>query len=156
MIQSLFSGVSAMLADQSDMDVIGNNIANANTVKTADGMPYRRKYAVCEAQNKDAFDSEFATASFDGTDKAGASGFSGGGVNARAMVSKEDFKWVYDPTNPNAEKEGKHAGYVAMPNVNIITEMTSMMQATRAYEANSTIIESAKAMASKAMEIGRG
>ena len=158
--QTFDVAASGMRAEQTRMDLISENIANANTAKTADGTPYRRKYAVSEAQEKAQFDSEFSAASFDiDSEMAGKSGtaeFRGGGVSAKAMVSKDDFKWIYDPTNPNAEKEGKHAGYVAMPNVNIITEMTSMMQATRSYEANSTIIESAKAMAQKAMEIGRG
>jgi flagellar basal-body rod protein FlgC len=158
--QTFDVAASGMKAEQTRMDLISENIANANTAKTADGTPYRRKYAVTEAAEKAQFDNEFSAASFDfdaeANGKAGTAGFRGGGVEARACVSKEDYKWVYDPTNPNSEKEGKHAGYVAMPNVNIISEMTNMMQATRAYEANSTIIESAKAMAQKAMEIGRG
>ncbi len=53
-------------------------------------------------------------------------------------------------------KEGDHKGYVAMPNINIITEMTEMMKASRAFEANSTIIESAKSMAMKALNMGKG
>ena len=83
-----------------------------------------------------------------------------GGRRARVTVTSvsdnSDFNWVYDPTNPNAAQDGDHKGYVAMPNVNIISEMTSMMQATRSYEANATLVESAKAMAMKALEIGRG
>ena len=60
-----------------------------------------------------------------------------------------------DPNHPDAQKDGPHAGYVAKPNINIIQEMTSMMQASRAYEANATTVESAKQMAMKALEIGR-
>lgn len=151
---------SGMRAEQTRMDLISENIANAHTAKTADGTPYRRKVAMNTAEDKAQFDGEFSAASFDVnaefSGKSGTAAFSGGGVTAVAGVDKSDFKWIYDPTNPNAEKDGKHAGYVAMPNVNVISEMTNMMQATRSYEANATMIESAKAMAMKAMEIGRG
>lgn len=152
---------SGMRAEQFKMDLISENIANAHTVKTADGTPYRRKMAIATAEQKAQFDSEFSAASFDVSSefegKTGTAGFSGGGVSVQSMTdTSSDYNWVYDPTNPNACQEGEHKGYVAMPNVNIIGEMTSMMQATRSYEANATIVESVKAMAMKALEIGRG
>lgn len=147
---------SGMKAEQFRMDLISENIANAHTTKTADGNPYRRKVAVSTAQEKAQFDSEFASANFDmDTDmkpKSMLSSFNGGGVNCDVALDKQEFKLVYDPGHPNADEKG----YVKMPNVNIISEMTSMMQATRSYEANSTIIESAKSMSMKALEIGRG
>jgi flagellar basal-body rod protein FlgC len=149
---------SGMRAEQFRMDLISENIANAHTSKTADGSPYRRKMAVATAEQKAAFDSEFSAASFDSEfgGKTGTAAYGGGGVSCQAVVDNSDFNWVYDPTNPNAVQEGERKGYVAMPNVNVINEMTSMMQATRSYEANATIVESAKAMAMKALEIGRG
>ncbi len=149
---------SGMKAEQFRMDLISENIANAHTAKTADGTPYRRKMAIATAENKAAFDNEFAAASFeaDFNGKSGTAAYAGGGVSVQAVSDNTDFNWVYDPSNPNACQEGEHKGYVAMPNVNIIGEMTSMMQATRSYEANATIVESAKAMAMKALEIGRG
>lgn len=149
---------SGMRAEQFRMDLISENIANAHTSKTADGSPYRRKMAVATAEQKSAFDSEFSAASFDSEfgGKTGTAAYGGGGVSCQAVVDNSDFNWVYDPTNPNAVQEGERKGYVAMPNVNVINEMTSMMQATRSYEANATIVESAKAMAMKALEIGRG
>lgn len=149
---------SGMRSEQFRMDLISENIANAHTVKGADGNPYRRKMAVASAEQKAAFDSEFSAASFeaDFNEKSGTAGYQGGGVSVQAVTDNSDYNWVYDPTNPNACQEGEHKGYVAMPNVNIIGEMTSMMQATRSYEANATIVESAKAMAMKALEIGRG
>jgi flagellar basal-body rod protein FlgC len=150
---------SGMKAEQFRMDLISENIANANTTKTANGQPYARKFAVATSEQKSQFDNEFSTASFDidsqFNPKSGTAGFTGGGVSVRAESSQK-FRYVYDPTNPNAEKQGEHKGYVAMPDINIISEMTNMMQATRAYEANATIVESAKAMCSKALEIGRG
>lgn len=151
---------SGMKAEQFRMDLISENIANAHTVKTADGTPYKRKMAIASAEQKAAFDSEFSAASFDVNSefspKTGTAGYSGGGVSVQSVTDNADYNWVYDPTNPNACQEGEHKGYVAMPNVNIIGEMTSMMQATRSYEANATIVESVKAMAMKALEIGRG
>jgi len=150
------TAASGMKSEQTRMDLISQNIANAHTTKTAEGGPYRRKMAVSQAQDKAAFESEFSSASFDVEGefktKCGTAGFNGGGVSTTMAEDKSDFKEVYDPTHPNANEKG----YVLMPNVNIISEMTSMMQATRSYEANSTIIESAKSMAMKAMEIGRG
>ncbi len=150
---------SGMKAEQFRMDLISENIANAHTSKTADGTPYRRKFAVVTPEQRQQFESEFSSANFDigaEFDSKKGPGVTAAGVSAVAVNSNEDFKWVYDPTNPSAEKSGDHAGYVAMPNVNIIQEMASMMQATRAYEANATITEGAKQMAMKAMEIGKG
>ncbi len=154
---------SGMRAEQFRMDVTSNNIANAHTTKTADGNPYRRQVAVVNSQNAAAFQEAFSAASFEAEIKGAFDGsgskveFSGGGVDVGGIATdKSDFRWIYDPGNPDAEKEGPHKGYVAMPNVNIISEMTSMMTASRSYEANATIIESAKAMAMKALEIGRG
>jgi flagellar basal-body rod protein FlgC len=62
---------------------------------------------------------------------------------------------VYDPSHPDAIKTGPNAGMVVMPNVNIVTEMVDMMEASRAYEANSAIVNGSKAMFAKALEIGR-
>ncbi|MGE0489012.1 MAG: flagellar basal body rod protein FlgC [Vulcanimicrobiota bacterium] len=156
--QTFDIAASGMRAEQFRMDVVSNNIANANTSKTEDGDPYRRQVAVINAKQAEMFDQAFTTASMDGEfDFNNKVNFSGGGVGVNGiMEDNSDFRWVYDPTNPNAEKEGDRKGYVAMPNVNIIQEMTSMMAASRAYEANATTIESAKAMAMKALEIGKG
>ena len=155
------TAASGMRAEQFRMDLISENIANAHTAKTAEGTPYRRKMAVATAENKAHLDSEFSAASFDvsgefDNSKSGTAGYAGGGVSVASVADNSDYNWVYDPTNPNAAQDGDHKGYVAMPNVNIISEMTSMMQATRSYEANATLVESAKAMAMKALEIGRG
>jgi len=65
------------------------------------------------------------------------------------------FRLVYDPTHPDAIKTGPKAGYVEMPNVNIVTEMVDMIAASRAYEANSAMADGSKSMFLKALEIGR-
>lgn len=158
--QTFDIAASGLRAEQFRMDVTSNNIANAHTSKTEDGTPYRRQVAVVSSQNAEAF-AGMMTASFDDENfdvfKEERAGGNFGGVAVEGVVEDTaDFRWVYDPTNPNAEQDGPHKGYVAMPNVNIINEMTSMIQASRAYEANATTIESAKAMAMKALEIGKG
>ncbi len=152
---------SGMKAEQKRMDVISNNIANANTTKGVDGSPYRRQMVSISTQDADAFNSAFSKASMDGEFNnifdENASGFNGHGVKINGVAEDDgDFRWVYDPSHPDSIKEGPKAGYIAMPNVNIIEEMTTMMLASRSYEANATTIESSKAMAMKALEIGKG
>lgn len=155
--QTFDIAASGMSAEQFRMNVISENIANANTSKTEAGTPYQRQVAMVSPQMKAEFESDFATASFDiGLNKDPVK-FHGGGVKVQGIEKDQsDYRWVYDPGNPNAEKDGPHKGYVAMPNVNIIQEMTTMIQASRAFEANATTVESAKAMAMKALEIGKG
>jgi len=157
---------SGMTASQFNMDVISNNIANAHTTEAGpDGKPYRRQVARVTPDHERQFSREFATASFDfgsAFDEefdfgAGKASFNSHGVRVSGVEeSQEDFRWVYDPGNPRAEKSGPHKGYVAMPNVNVIEEMTSMMQASRSFEANAATAEAAKAMCMKALEIGKG
>jgi len=143
---------SGMSAERFKLDLIADNIANVNTTKTKDGTPYLRKMAVVTTKDQPAFmlpcglgDSEDATTPGKGVE---VSGF-------EVDTSENAIRYIYDPSHPDAIKEGKWKGYVAMPNINIITEMTEMMKATRAFEANSTIIESAKSMAMKALQMGK-
>ncbi|HXE71864.1 MAG TPA: flagellar basal body rod protein FlgC [Candidatus Nitrosotenuis sp.] len=150
--QTFDIAASGMTAERFRMDVISNNIANANTSNTLAGTPYRRQVAMVTPQQQAEFESEFAAVSFEDEE----SGFSGRGVKVAGVAEDQsDFRWVYDPGNPMAQKDGPHKGYVAMPNVNIITEMTSMIAASRGYEANATVVEAAKGMAMKALEIGK-
>ncbi|MGV8124015.1 MAG: flagellar basal body rod protein FlgC [Vulcanimicrobiota bacterium] len=144
---------TGMSAERFKLDLISDNIANVNTTRTKDGTPYLRKMAVITPNDAPQFalpcglgDSEEASAC-------------GGGVNVSGFevdTSENAVRYVYDPSHPDSIKEGKWKGYVAMPNINIINEMTEMMKASRAFEANSTIIESAKTMAMKALQIGKG
>jgi flagellar basal-body rod protein FlgC len=81
----------------------------------------------------------------------------GGGTGVRVVeVQKDNAKprLVYDPTHPDAIKEGPQTGYVEMPNVDIVTEMVDMIAASRAYEANASIIDGSKSMFQKALDIG--
>ena len=144
---------SGMTAQRKQMDLISTNIANVNTTETADGTPFRRMVAVVSQKQMGEWDQEFRACSMDDE----ASGDHAVGVEVSGvMQDTSDYRWVYDPSNPKAQKDGAHKGYVAMPNVNIISEMTNMMQATRSFEANATVVEAAKSMAMKALEIGKG
>jgi flagellar basal-body rod protein FlgC len=153
MFKAMDIAATGMSAERFKLDLISDNIANVNTTRTKEGTPYLRKMAVITTKDEPAFmlpcglgDSEDPTSP-------------GGGVRVSGFevdTGDNAIRWVYDPSHPDAMKEGDHKGYVAMPNINIITEMTEMMKASRAFEANSTIIESAKSMAMKALNMGKG
>jgi flagellar basal-body rod protein FlgC len=81
----------------------------------------------------------------------------GAGTGVRVVeVQKDNTKprLVYDPTHPDAIKEGPQVGYVEMPNVDIVTEMVDMIAASRAYEANASIVDGSKSMFQRALDIG--
>lgn len=138
-------GASALTAQRLRMDTISQNIANANTTRTENGTPYRRRLVIFEEKSQGVPFSEYLTAS-------SRERLVGKGVKVSKIVEDgSPFKKVYDPGNPDADAEG----YVEMPNVDIITEMVNMISATRAYEANVTSINISKSMALKALEIGR-
>lgn len=136
---------SGLTAQRLRLDIIANNLANAETTRTEAGGPYRRQVPVFEArQPAQSFASLLSQAT--GADNIGS------GVRVvRVDEDQSPFRLKYDPGNPDADAEG----YVKLPNVNVVTEMTDMISATRAYEANITAINSAKAMISRALEIGR-
>ncbi|WP_196594645.1 flagellar basal body rod protein FlgC [Pectinatus sottacetonis] len=145
LFSSIDTSASGMTAERLRMDVISNNIANVNTTRTAAGTAYRRKYVVFEPRTDSSAPSFFNVFS---------SEMEKPGNGVRAVKIQEDsspFKLKYDPSNPDANKQG----YVEMPNVNIVTEMTDMITASRAYEANVTAINSAKSMAMKTLDIGK-
>jgi flagellar basal-body rod protein FlgC len=151
---SMDTASSAMSAERFRMDVISQNIANANTQNTVAGTPYRRQVASITSAS-DNGGKPFALPV--GLDDDDGPKFRGQGVQVSAVQQDQsDYRYVYDPTNPNAQKEGKWKGYVAMPNVNIITEMTDLIAASRAYEASATAVESAKGIAMKGLEISAG
>ena len=123
--------VTALRAEQARMRIIAENIANANsTSRTPGGDPYRRQVPVFEPLRMDA----------------------GQGVKmVRATPDQSDFKTEYDPGHPSADAEG----YVKMPNVNTLIESLDMKAAQRAYEANLTVIETARAMELRALDLIR-
>jgi flagellar basal-body rod protein FlgC len=126
------------------MDIISKNIANANTTRTAAGTPYRRQVPVFRSKEDETFSSIIAR----------AKGLDEGGQGVEVVGIREDqspFKKEYNPGHPEANDEG----YVFMPNVDVVTEMINLIASSRAYEANVTAMNSSKAMAMKALEIGR-
>lgn len=135
---------SALTAERTRMNLISNNLANANTTRTAEGGPYRRKDAVFAARPMDG--------SFERRLSAASSGQTSGGVDVVEIVEDQrPPRLQYDPGHPDADP----SGYVAMPNVSVVEEMADMIAATRAYEANVTAAQAAKSMALKTLEIGR-
>ncbi|MCX7746992.1 MAG: flagellar basal body rod protein FlgC [Clostridia bacterium] len=138
-------GASALTAQRLRMDVISQNIANANTTRTENGTPYRRRDVIFEERSPKTPFSEYLN-------EASKERIIGSGVRVSNIVEDQaPFKKVYDPGHPDANEEG----YVEMPNIDIVTEMVNMISATRAYEANVTSINTSKSLAMKALEIGR-
>lgn len=144
-LKALDSGASALTAQRLRMDTISQNIANANTTRTENGTPYRRKVVLFEERQGEVPFSQYL--------KDAEGNFNeGNGVRVAQIVEDTaPFKLVYDPGHPDANENG----YVEMPNVDIVAEMVNMISATRAYEANVTAINSTKSMAVKALEIGK-
>lgn len=132
---------SGMTAQQVRSDIISQNIANVNTTRDAKGKAYRRKNVVFEEKSFPTFEESLSF----------ATGYTGKGVKVTKIWEDEtEGRLVYDPSHPDADEDG----YVMYPNVNTVTEMTDLIDATRAYEANVTVLNSTKGMALKALEIG--
>ncbi|HEY3375601.1 MAG TPA: flagellar basal body rod protein FlgC [Candidatus Aquicultor sp.] len=140
---SLFSTLrissSGLTANRLWLDTISSNIANANTTHTAEGGPYRRLDVIMAPQGQ-----SFAQAFGNATSSAKQ------GVEVVGIAKDSSTpRMVYNPNHPDADANG----YVAMPNINIVTEMVNMVSAQRAYEANVTVMSTAKSMAVKSLEI---
>lgn len=135
---------SGMTAERYRMDIISQNVANANTTRTEDGTPYRRKVVRFEEKGTNVMDFGTMLNKARGID-------TGDGVKAVGVYEDQsDLTMVYDPSHPDANDDG----YVFYPNVNIVTEMTNMIDAERAYQANATAFDASKTMAMKGLDIG--
>jgi flagellar basal-body rod protein FlgC len=144
--EALRIGSSGLTAQRLRLDLISNNIANAQTTRTEKGGAYQRQDAVFMAEEQDASLPQNIAAK-----RNQLSSLQGGVRVAEITTDTETGPKVYDPTHPDADADG----YVTYPNVNIVVEMTNMLSATRSYEANLASIEAVKRMALKALEIGR-
>ena len=136
---------SGLTAERFRMDIISQNVANANTTRTSDGTPYRRKVvSFAEQETQTPFSRVLDSA---------RDNYSGKGVKVSTVAEDTwtDMKMVYDPSHPDADDNG----YVLYPNVNIVTEMTNVIDASRAYEANATAFNASKAMAIKGLEMAQ-
>jgi len=164
-MSELFSALrisgSGMAVQRLKLNTTAENIANAETTRTPDGGPYRRKEVAVSAKDRPVnFSGEFRNArvrlaNTDIRHRPSAKKFSTDDLkvsDARAKVyssPNSKFKVIYDPSHPDADADG----YVQMPDINLVTEMVNMMVASRAFEANVTAVSATKEMISDAMEI---
>lgn len=140
---------SGLTAQQLRLDVIGENITNMNTTRTEAGGPYRRKTVQFEAvSGRDTFRDIMAR-----TERASNAGYdTAGGVRVTGIVEDDsEFKLTYDPDHPDANEEG----YVEMPNVDSVIEMTDAIAASQAYSADVTVFNTMKSVIAKGLEIGK-
>jgi len=134
---------SAMSAQRLRLNLISSNLANANTTRTSEGGPYRRKDAIFIPQSIED----------DGQDNAFMDYFKNEvakGVKVARIEETADYKMVYDPYHPDANPEG----YVVMPNINVVEEMVDLLSCSRSYEANVQAMRTLKSMAEEALKIG--
>jgi flagellar basal-body rod protein FlgC len=122
---------SGLTAQRTRMNVISSNIANAQTTRTNEGGPYKRRDVVFK---ENSFENQLAAVEVDGI-----------------VTDPTPGKKIYEPANPDSDDQG----YLTMPNVNMMEEMVNMINATRAFEANTIAVKSQKDMALKALSIGR-
>ena len=142
---------SGFTAQQQRLDVISENIVNMNTTRTENGEgPYRRKVTVFEAEERvsrfqDVLERARLGSPVRSTQKKG-------GVRVVGVEEDpSDFKLKYDPTDPDPNEEG----YVELPNVDLVKEITDGMAASQAYSANVTAFNLLKSVISKGLEIGK-
>lgn len=131
LLKTMEISASGLTAQRLRLDIIASNLANAETTRTDEGVPYRRQVPVF----REVLDR--------------VSGMSKGVEVVGILRDNSPFRMVYDPGHPDANQ----GGYVLYPNVNPVVEMTDMISATRSFEANLTLITSAKSMFLKALEI---
>ncbi len=129
---------SGLTAERMRMDVIANNIANANTTLSVNGEPYKKKSVVLASKTNASFSTNLNE------------NINNMGVKVVGIIDDTaPPKLKYDPSDPNADENG----YVKFPNVNVLNEMVDMISATRSYEANATAVESTKSMVKKTLEM---
>ncbi|MBL8476260.1 MULTISPECIES: flagellar basal body rod protein FlgC [unclassified Methyloversatilis] len=124
---------SALTAQSVRLNTVSSNLANADSVTSANGQPYRAKQVVFEVRPI-------------------SEGGEANGVRVTQIVeSAAPLRTTYDPTNPAANKEG----YVQMPNVNVVEEMVNMISASRSYQTNAEMMNTAKQLMLKTLSIGQ-
>jgi flagellar basal-body rod protein FlgC len=155
---SLNISATGLSAQRRRMDQIAQNIANAETTRTQEGGPYRRKFVVTAEAPVTVFPKYFENEiqlqrtesnHFQDEPDRNQMPVPSGTEVVETAVDQSPPRLVYDPAHPDANAQG----YVAMPNVNVLTEMVDLISATRAYEANTTALNANKDMTRKALEI---
>ncbi len=143
MEQAFSVSASALDAQRSRLNLISSNIANAESTRTPEGGPYRRREVI--------FTTTPFKSTLEGIEASKSSEFFQGVQVTDVVEDPRELRKAYEPQHPDANAEG----YVLYPNVNIMEETVNMMSALRAYEANVTALNATKSMALKALEIGR-
>lgn len=139
-LNSLNIAGSGLTAQRLRMDIISQNLANVDTTKDASGGPYRRKTVTLQERTQTTFDSYLDEAQ------------GPGGVQVSSIgEDPSDFKLKYDPSNPDANAQG----YVELPNVDTVTEMTDLMESSKSYQADITAFNAIKTMAVDALQINK-
>ena len=136
-LDTLHIAGSGLAAQRVRLQTVASNLANAQTTRTAEGGPYKRKAPVFRADVLDTFGGSL--------DRELAS------VSVERIHEDSDVRWVHDPAHPDADDEGM----VAYPDIDVLAEMVDMMTASRSYEANANAVEVTRDMALRALEIGR-
>ena len=134
LLQSLNISASGMTAQQFRADVIAQNLANVNTTRTDAGTPYRRKIVAFQEKGISKFDRYL-------TESRKRGSHIGNGVKVTRVYEDRTTDFIME--------------YVSYPNVNLVTEMTNLIDASRAYEANITAFDASKAMAQAGLQIGK-
>lgn len=134
MLSTLDISATGLEARRLWMNTIAENIANAETTRDASGAPnpYRRREPIFGVR---------------------AVGGAAGVEVLEVREDQSDFRFVFDPSHPDAIRDGQRKGHVAYPNVNVIQEMVDMLMATRSYEANVTAMDATKSMFGAALRI---
>ena len=150
MFSSINIAASGLTAQRLRQDVIADNIANATTTRTTEGGPFLRSRVVLRPRVEEPYwRSPCLPRALD----------NGVGAGVRVVQVEKDREeqptLVYDPTHPDAIQSGPRAGYVEYPNVNMVSEMVDLIDASRAYEANIAVVNGARTMFQRALDIGR-
>jgi flagellar basal-body rod protein FlgC len=130
---------AGLMAQRTRLNVVAENLANAETTRTEAGGPYRRKLVRFGAEPLAPFSQALSAAQ---------------ATSVKVLdieESQEPLRMIHQPAHPDANAEG----FVMLPNINPVLEMVDLLAATRAYEANVTAVQAAKSMSNKALEIGR-
>ncbi len=136
---AITASASALNAERTRIEVAVSNMANAESTRSTDGQPYRRRDVLLSADPVNTFDDALGQASATGVKVAGV------------VQDQAPFRRRYEPSHPDADAEG----FVSLPNVDASEEMVDMLGAARAYQANLAAIGLIKDMVAKALELGR-
>jgi flagellar basal-body rod protein FlgC len=136
LIPSIQSTRSALDAERTRIEIVSQNLANANVTRAADGQPYKRKQVIFESL----------------VNNAGTNPNSGSTIRvSRVESDQRPFREVFKPDHPDADPRG----YVRYPNVNVHEEMVDLIASSRAFEANIAVVKNARQLAQQAMSIGQ-